>query len=231
MTHPTTTLSVVVPVRDGADYLAEALQSCLSQSRPPTELIVVNDGSTDDSAHIARDLGVRVLDIEPTGLSGARNHGVRSATGDFIAFLDADDRMTPTRLARQWDRLEQSPEIDGILGHMQLFAVHHDDTGTQERAEDPTPGWCAGTLTIRRTFYLASGGMDESLDAGEFIDWLLRSRRSGGNFVMTDDLVLMRRVHDRNMTRDLEKIRKNYLSVIRKNLDRQRATNQEASES
>lgn len=97
------TVSVVIPCYNGAAYLRETLESALAQTHAPLEVIVVDDGSTDDSAAIAESFGppVRVIRQENRGESAARNVGVRASRGDWIAFLDADDLWDPCKLEAQ----------------------------------------------------------------------------------------------------------------------------------
>lgn len=96
-------ISVVIPCFNGAQYLGEAIQSALTQTYPPVEIIVVDDGSEDNSAEIAESFGppVRVLRQANSGESVARNKAWELTTGDWIALLDADDRWLPEKLARQ----------------------------------------------------------------------------------------------------------------------------------
>jgi glycosyltransferase involved in cell wall biosynthesis len=97
------TITAIIPVHNGERHLAEAIQSVLAQTLPPGEIIVVDDGSTDASAAIAQSFGapVRVLAQPNLGPAAARNLGLAHATGDLLAFLDADDLWTPNKLARQ----------------------------------------------------------------------------------------------------------------------------------
>jgi glycosyltransferase involved in cell wall biosynthesis len=102
---PTPLVSVVVPAYDVAAYLPTCLDSLLGQTLPELEVVVVDDGATDDSgaiadAYAARDPRVRVVHIENGGLGAARNEGIRHARGRFLGFCDADDLMTPRALER-----------------------------------------------------------------------------------------------------------------------------------
>ena len=106
-------ISVAVPAYNAELYLREALDSVLSQSLQPHEILVVNDGSTDGTDAIARSYGDRIRYIvqENEGLSGARNTAIREATGDWIAFFDSDDIMQPEKLAKQMTMIDASPEL------------------------------------------------------------------------------------------------------------------------
>lgn len=96
--------SVIVPVRDGRDYLLDAVQSVLNQSHSDLEVVVVDDGSTDGSHELISSLDdsrVRLVRQSPHGLAAARNRGVAESGGDYVAFLDADDQWEPTKLETQ----------------------------------------------------------------------------------------------------------------------------------
>ena len=112
-------ISVVIPVYNGESYLEMAIRSALTQTEPPGEIIVVDDGSTDGSAAIARGFGapVHCLSQPHAGLSAALNRGIERAHGTFLAFLDADDLWMEAKLARQLDALEANPTLDAVFGH------------------------------------------------------------------------------------------------------------------
>lgn len=112
-------VSVIVPVFNGQEFLAEAMRSILRQSLDEFEVIAVDDASTDESVEVMRRLAdgrVRVLALkENRGLAGVRNHALAEARGEFVAFLDCDDIMSGQRLERQWRFLRDHPEI-GLVG-------------------------------------------------------------------------------------------------------------------
>lgn len=110
-------VSVVIPAYNAAPFIAEAINSLLAQTRPPFEIIVVDDGSTDRTASIATSFPeVKLVRQANHGTPGAaRNTGLRHCTGDFIAFLDADDRSRPARLADQIAFLEAHPTAGAVF--------------------------------------------------------------------------------------------------------------------
>jgi len=117
MNHPDIRFSVVIPNYNNGATLARALQSVLDQSFAAHEIIVIDDGSTDDSAAVAAAFGTRVRYIRQAnaGVSAARNHGARAASGNWLAFLDADDIYLPERLAAHARWIAREPDIDFLF--------------------------------------------------------------------------------------------------------------------
>lgn len=111
-------LSVIIPVYNGAPTLARAIKSVLAQSYPPVEVIVVNDGSTDDTEGVIASFRDRVVGVyqENAGVSAARNTGAMRATGEWLAFLDADDWFYRDRLRRHAEWIARDPELDFLTG-------------------------------------------------------------------------------------------------------------------
>jgi glycosyltransferase involved in cell wall biosynthesis len=106
-------ISVIIPAYNAAAYIERALQSILNQTRAADEILVINDGSTDNTADILRryESRIRIIEQANAGVSAARNTGIRSANGDWIAFLDADDEWLPEKLAKQCQFHQAHPEI------------------------------------------------------------------------------------------------------------------------
>lgn len=172
------TVSVITPCYNGARFLAETLQSALAQTQPPHEIIVVDDGSTDDSAAIAESFGppVRVIRQSNRGESVARNRGLAEATGDYILFLDADDLISRDALERLSKAAGSAPNAVALCG----YAEFESDPSHPLRVQVPAkaglfprvirssiaPPHCF--LTPRETVR-AAGGFNESIRHGE--DW------------------------------------------------------------
>ena len=105
-------VSIIIPCYNAAPWLAETLDSALKQTWSATEILLINDGSTDDSLVVAQQFasrGVRIIDQPNRGASAARNHGLRVARGEFIQFLDADDLLSADKIARQIELLRSRP--------------------------------------------------------------------------------------------------------------------------
>ena len=107
------TISVVIPAYNAAEYIGRAIDSVLAQTRRPDEIIVVDDGSTDDTAGIVETYGsqVRLIRQENAGVSAARNTGINAATGEWIAFLDSDDEWLKEKLQLQVELLGRNPDL------------------------------------------------------------------------------------------------------------------------
>ena len=118
-------ISCIVPVYNGERYLKEALDSILTQSYRPLEIIVVDDGSTDGTAEVVAGYGERVRYVWQSNAGPwiARNLGLSATQGEFISFLDADDLWHAEKLARQMARFEARPELDLCVTHLQNFWI------------------------------------------------------------------------------------------------------------
>jgi glycosyltransferase involved in cell wall biosynthesis len=208
------TFSVVIPVFNAERFLGEAIGSALAQTLRPLEILVVDDGSADASRAIAERFGglVRVLSGPNKGPSAARNRGVREAHGDWIAFLDGDDRWEPGYLRSADAHLEAHPDV-GLLcfgarilenGHPTPHVIHKRTPGpaytTRCMLEGDVGTIC--TPLVRRDLFLASGGFDESLRANEDCHLWLRLSRVTGVHQTPEPLLLYRR-HSGNASGDV----------------------------
>lgn len=219
----TADLTVIVPVRNGARYLPEALDSLLAQTLPPAAIVVVDDGSRDGSGDIARAAGAEVVRVGDEtagiGVGAARNVGVRHARTALLAFMDADDRSTPHRFARQVAALQEDPSLDGVLGHIRQFLTpdRADELATVHVVPpDPMPGWHAGSLLIDREQFVATDGWSDDPAAHDAFDWFAIAGEKGLNFRMLDDVVMERRIHGDNLTlRTRQELHTRYLQSAR----------------
>ncbi len=213
-------ISVIIPVNNGARYLAEAVQSVLAQTWPPGEVLVVDDGSTDNSGAIARAFGppVRLLTQANLGPAAARNLGVVQATGDMLAFLDADDIWMPDKLARQLEALRGAPTCEAAVGGVANFiSPELDDTQVRllAHAATQTGHIHAGTLVIGRESFRRIGDFDPRWRYAEFVEWWGRALGLQLRFVTVPELVLRRRLHGGNLTLREHGGHREYLTLLR----------------
>jgi glycosyltransferase involved in cell wall biosynthesis len=207
-------VSVVIPVRDGARFLEEAVASVAQQTRAAREVIVVDDGSADGSAEIAARLGALVERQPQRGPAAARNRGVELATGGLVSFLDADDVWPEDKLERQVATLDARPDVELLFGHVRQF-------GSDGALGPPQPGRLFGTLLVRRRALDRVGPFSTEWRVGELMEWLLRARDASVSELMTADVVLHRRLHASNLGRARE-ARVDHVRILREALDRRR---------
>ena len=179
-----TTVTVVIPTRDRAQLVARAIESVLAQTRGAEEVIVVDDGSTDATEEVVRGFsGVRYERTPPRGVSAARNHGIRLASGDWLAFLDSDDEWLPEKLGKQLEALAAQGEH--LVCHTDEIWIRNGRRVNPRRRHRKHGGWmfrhclplCAispSSVMIHRSVFDRVGLFDEDLPACEDYDLWLR---------------------------------------------------------
>ncbi len=216
--------SVVMPAFDEEAFIAEALQSVLSQTYTPTEVIVVDDGSTDRTREIAHGLGVRVVRQANAGPAAARNAGLALARGEDWTVFDADDVTLPDALDHLVGELERDPEIGMVFGLTEAFV-----TPGEPAPEHWNPIWDGGpfpwhtsAMIARRPLIELVGRFDESRRLAEDMDWIARAKAAGVRAGQVDHLTLRYRVHRANSVADVGAVDREMLSVLRASARRQR---------
>lgn len=207
-------VTAILAVRDGAQFVADAVKSILTQTRVPAQIIVVDDGSVDATPEVLAKFGSRVTveRIEPVGLARARNHALERATEPFLAFCDADDLWLPEKTELQMQALTGTAESGGIDGADALAGVF---CGIEEfldhallgdrldlvRAPMVLPSArMAQTVLVRRSDLERVGPFDPENRGGEFIEWLARAERHGLRFGSVPAVLARRRIHGDNKT-------------------------------
>ncbi|HEY1360223.1 MAG TPA: glycosyltransferase family A protein [Thermoleophilaceae bacterium] len=194
-------ISVVIPAYNGETFLEQAIESVLAQTWQRTELVVVDDGSTDRSAEIAGSYPVRLVRQENSGVAAARNRGVDEAEGELVSFLDQDDLLRPEKLERQLESLLAEPEAGMSSCQMKIFL----EPGC------PVPDWIdpgllgreihtlhLGTILAWRRTFEQVGRFDDSYRWGNDTDWFMRSREAGVPIVRVNEALMLYRVHEEN---------------------------------
>ena len=219
-------VSAVVPVRNGAKFLGQALESILGQTLPPEEVIVVDDGSTDGSEEIARAFSARVIPNDGGGVSAARNPGIAASRGEVIALLDHDDLWEPRKLERQLACLAARRELAFVWSRVRVIIEPGTERPDWVRDEFVTGrGHGAATtssLAVRREAFARVGGFATNLAMAEDLDWILRVGDAGMKSAIVDDVLVRYRIHGGNATVVNPVNPSPYLRVLRSSVARRR---------
>jgi glycosyltransferase involved in cell wall biosynthesis len=208
-------VSVVIPCYNSNRYLAETIGSVLAQTYPQIEIIVVDDGSTDETARIARSYPVHYIYQPNRGVSAARNTGILHCQGEYVLFLDHDDRLLPGAVETGVRLLEEHPECALAVGE-------HRYIGADGRAIGYSNKHAAGrdhylmllkhnfietpcAALHRRSGLALTGGFDESLQGAEDLEFYLRTARQS-TWVAHEAPVAEYRLHDSSISRDAERM-------------------------
>jgi glycosyltransferase involved in cell wall biosynthesis len=221
-------ISVVIPNHNYGRFVSDAVEAALSQTHPPFEVIVVDNGSTDDSLEVLRKFGnrIRVIAQENRGQSGARNRGVEEAGGDWIAFCDADDAWLSGKLERQIAVSSGAEvglvycgysEADKDLKPFRHVELHRGGKLLEHFAHGSASVIPAGesSVLIRRKFLLEVGGFDPELSVSGGFDLYRRICQSYEARVVPEPQVLYRQ-HGNNTSRRTREFARDYLAALEK---------------
>jgi glycosyltransferase involved in cell wall biosynthesis len=195
------TVSVIIPTYNRMDVLKNAIESVLAQTYQDFELFIIDDGSTDNTREMLAEYGERVTYLfqENRGVSSARNLGIRSSTGRFVAFLDSDDVWLPEKLERQVAIMEQNPDLQ--LCHTEEIWIRRGVRVNPKKKHKKHSGYifqyclplCVispSSVMIRRTLFEKIGDFDESLPACEDYDLWLRITKEYPVYFIEEPLLI-----------------------------------------
>lgn len=226
------TVSVIVPAFNVEQYLADAVRSAVRQTYTDLEVVITDDGSTDATWAIARDLAWRhpgkvlATRTENGGPSKARNAAIAIARGQFFALLDSDDIWEPEFLARQMAVFAKHPEADLVSGNGRFLGGARHGL-TVRPCPDARPPITLETIitdeeavfvmtVFRRSVHEKVGGFDESLRGNEDFDYWMRAALAGFRFVRNDEPLAWYRRRDDSLSADGVKMLRGALHVCRK---------------
>ncbi len=197
-------VSVIIPVFNGAGFLADAVASLTAQNHQALEIIVVDDGSTDalDDAIAALPVPVRLLRQAHAGPAAARNLGLAAASADIIGFLDVDDLWPAGRLAAMLAWLGAHPGCDVAIGHAQLMEQLPGGAYQFVGSPDDNFPCYIGAALFRRRAFDRVGTFDPLIRFGEDLDWFTRAGHAGARIDRLDIISLQVRRHPGNSTRN-----------------------------
>ena len=219
-------ISVVVPAFNAEPWIGETLDSVIGQTEPPDEIVVVDDGSTDDTRGVVRHYGdrVRLIEQDNAGCGAAFNTAIMAATSPYVALSPADDLWEPDKLAWQRAALREHPAIDVSFGGAAYFGAldmpfpRPRNEGLQDNHEllremfvqhvIPDP-----TVVLRRSLHERLGGFVHGV--GEDYEFWMRAARTGAVFHFDPRLMVRLRQHDSNLSSNAAAIHAMTLSVRR----------------
>jgi glycosyltransferase involved in cell wall biosynthesis len=222
-------VSVVIPAHNYAHYLPTAIESVLAQTWPEFEILVIDDGSTDDTRTVVAqftDPRLRYIWQENAGLSAARNTGIREARHTFIAFLDADDAWRPKFLATVVQRFAALGESFGLVASS---TSRMDADGRpfdapkflfEREGEFTVCDFClrnrpfSSSVVVRRAVFEHCGGFDTALRSSEDRDVWIRATAAGHRFWLIDEPLAEIRRHGGNMSKNAPRMKENSRAVL-----------------
>lgn len=228
MTEPA--VSVVIPAYNAAWCIRKAVDSVLAQTFRDVELIVVDDGSTDDTAAILRSYAdtLRVVSQANGGMSSARNAGIRAARGRYVAFLDSDDRWLPDKLERQVALMTAQPDLafcaatatledpDGNVVGAWACSGKSEASVADVFASHAAIAGGASSVLARRELVQALGGFDETLFGAEDTDLWIRLAAAGRFACIAEPLVVVLK-RPGSVSRNRRRMRAGAIAMTRKN--------------
>lgn len=231
----TLSISVVIPVYNRENTLGYCLRSVLSQSHPPTEVIVVDDGSTDASLHVAQGFGdprIRCIALDGNrGAQAARNRGIAEAKGEWIAFQDSDDEWEPERLARGVQELRAHGFDPLTVIHSDCWRYEHDRKRKKSwklplvagadayRTILAAPGPMFQGMLVSRRLLQEIGGLDDALPAYQEWDTAIRLARVGKMVHLRENLFTYHLHCGETISHDSRKAVQGFWRIVRKNRD------------
>ena len=217
-------VSVIIPSYNCEPFLAEAIESVFAQTYRPKEVIVVDDGSTDQTAAIARSYKeVQYIYQANQGPAIARNNGIATARGDFIAFIDHDDMWLPNKLEVQIEYLLEHPYVGLSICRVENFL-------DRRFSLPPAAKTIAlmkeqinlNTLVVRRGVIDRVGSFDPTYLIGHDLDWIVRAKDLGVEMTILPHVLLRRRIHATNLSYDAKTRRMDVMRLLKASFDRRR---------
>lgn len=226
-----TTFTVVIPAYNAAAYLAQTIESVLSQSFTDFELLIIDDGSTDNTAIIAenyqqKDKRVKLLIQSNRGVSATRNQGIESSNSQYIAFIDADDQWFPDKLALHYEHLEKNPDLGVSYAKVEFLTPDGKHTGkiakgrlTELQPEHflyDNPTMTVSNIVVRRQVFQEIGCFDCNMNYSEDLDFLFRVACSHWKIEGINRVLLGYRTTQGGLSSQLDKMEEGWETLMTK---------------
>lgn len=217
-------ISIIIPCKNGEKYIEETILAIKRQNMK-VEILVVDDGSTDSTAEVAKKLDCIVITHETSkGPVIAKNTGLKVACGDFIMFHDADDVMNDNVLPKLYKELISDPNISAVMAKVKDFFSPELSEEEKQRTKiksEPYYGLFTGAVLIRKSVFDKIGLFNETVTAGEIIDWQSKMDKNNLKIKKLDIVSTNRRIHSSNFGKTQQKTEfKDYATLLRAKLGR-----------
>lgn len=229
-------VACIIAAWNAERHLGAAIRSVLAQTRPVAEIVVVDDGSSDATTEVAASFGspVRVIRQANGGQASALNRGIAESRAPILAFLDSDDLWEPHKLEVQVPVLLEGGGADYSVTLVRNFVSEEvaDRTVRDPRLLEPVPGYVASTLALKRTLVELVGDFETTFHHANVTAWFVRAREAGAVGEVVREVLVHRRLHEHNRSaRGGDVSRGEHLDLVKRMLDRRRATVRGAKES
>ena len=220
-------VSVILIVRNGERFIADALASVIRGTLHPAEILVIDGHSSDRTAEIVRTFeGVTLVRQDAQGIASAYNQGIVAARGGLVSFISHDDHWLPEKLERQVAFMRTHPQVQYTVTHVQhvLHGGASPPAGFRtELLDRPVPGFIMECLMARREVFARIGPFDPSFAIGEDTDWFARARDAHVPMAVLPETLVIKRVHDTNASLSHPQTSALLLRAMRRSVERKRA--------
>jgi glycosyltransferase involved in cell wall biosynthesis len=219
-------VTVIIPTLNACTYLEQALDSVCAGTVRPREILVVDGGSTDDTKRVATSFeSVKWIDDATPGYGAALNRGIRDASGELVAFLEADDVWLPQKLELQLAHFLAHPACRVCFGGVRRFIEPGHAAPAGFRAETLSSDLRAPLLSaalMRRTVFDEVGLFDSSFRSGADMDWIARAKDLGVEFEYVPELIVRKRIHDHNVSSQIDLSHSDIMRALKDSIRRKR---------
>ena len=219
-------VSIILAVKNGERFIAEAINSLLAQTYRTYEIIVIDGQSDDRTAEIVQSFSeIRYFRQADFGLANGRNFGIKIAQGQLIAFLDHDDLWLSYKLQKQVQHLIQHPELRYVISQVQFFSESNFRPRPGFRAhsfESSQAAYTPSALLAHKDVFKQIGNFDPAFKVACDIDWFTRAQDHKIPMTILPDILLRKRIHQVNLSSNVEVNRRELMRVVKQSLDRRR---------